>query len=94
MALQVVASKCEESPNRFTESVKEVTNTLDDSVNSLLKHTISEMFKTVSSDCPNVLNHKVSAVYHLVLREIPYKSSEWKRKLLYLSQKVTHYAHK
>ena len=60
MSLQVVASKCEEAPNRFTKSVEEVTESLNTSVNSLLQHTISEMFNAVNQDCPHVLNHKVS----------------------------------
>ena len=64
MSLQVVASKCEEAPNRFTKSVEEVTESLNTSVNSLLQHTISEMFNAVNQDCPHVLNHKVSWTRH------------------------------
>ena len=59
VALQTVAIKCEEGPNQFTESIAEVTSSLNSSVNSQLQKTRQEMLRVMSTECQTVLDDKV-----------------------------------
>lgn len=60
MALQAVVSKCEEPPNKFSDSIKQVTHTLTGSVNNQLEQVRLDMLKMVSQECNSVVASKVS----------------------------------
>ncbi|XP_067947665.1 F-actin-uncapping protein LRRC16A-like isoform X6 [Watersipora subatra] len=58
MTLQTAVIKCEETPTRFTECVKDVTKSLSASVNSQLKDTQEEMLRVMTSEVNSVLEDK------------------------------------
>ncbi|KAF6031886.1 LRRC16A [Bugula neritina] len=58
MALQAVVSKCEEPPNKFSDSIKQVTHTLTGSVNNQLEQVRLDMLKMVSQECNSVVASK------------------------------------